>query len=168
MSVFKVKVKGDAIDLQKYLRSTGLTIKESRKRSKNGVIDLEFDNLTEFKKSVIHFDDLGFLVETDCEFSENVPIGTMLSREVDKIEDFSNKKHLANLDIINAISFWQTDETVKKIICPNNKEHGILHPGLESDTDKVVLGCTKCDYLTYDIPEEIILYYNENKNKKDE
>lgn len=170
MEKFNVKIDGPTIDKYRFLREQGIGIQEAKKISKPNPSTFSFDNFDDFTNCVKFFHREPFKVETDCDFDYHMDefAGTYTPTEDDvEIEkELSDENYLNNIKEINAIIHWQQSSDKDKFICGNDENHGILFPGLDIETNTVVMGCPNCDYIMKDIPEIVLKYYN-NYLKKD-
>lgn len=72
---------------------------------------------------------------------------------------------MTNIEIVEAVELWQSNEQVHPLICGNfwKHENELLVPVVIED--KVYLECQKCSYLQETIPECVIEYYRHMKKE---
>lgn len=172
MGNFIVKVNGPSMDIFRYLRERGFSIKEAKKLSKTQPTEIKFEDFEEFTYCVKHFHREPFIVETECEFdTEMSKLGNIYAPSDDEIEiakELTDENHLKNVEIINAIIYWQTSLEITPFKCEINENHRPLFAGIDREANKVVMGCPDCDYIREDIPDEVLEYYNKNKKTEDD
>jgi len=167
MAKFKVEIEGPFMELYRYFREKGYGIKESKELAKPKPVVIEFDEFETFSECVKEFHRPGFVVNGSADFEHklpDMPIGNAFAdpdEEELNIRDLLTKEfHLNNVEIINAILFWQKSEDVKHLTCGNDSNHRLLVPGIDTENDTIVLGCQDCDYIEEKVPDAVLEYYN--------
>ena len=63
---------------------------------------------------------------------------------------------MTNKEKKEAINKWQKCKFVHQLICGKEKCNGVLEPKESGNPlNKIYLGCPKCDYIQYNIPEMV-------------
>lgn len=167
MGKFSVKIEGPFMDIYRFLREKGFGIPEAKKLAKQQPAILHFKTFEEFSHCVKYFHREPFMVEANCDFETDISgiadAYAVSEEEMEIVKELSNDVHLNNIELINAISYWQTSDEMIPLRCGNNGEHGILFPGLDTENNTVIMACPDCDYIREDIPDIILEYYKKRK-----
>lgn len=173
MEKFTVKIDGPYMEKFKFLRDKGFGIKGAKKLAKINPSIFNFETFDEFTECVKYFHREPFKIETDVDFGHDVSDTNNLAKafgmsdgEAEIEDELSDETHLKNIEMINAIIHWQQSDNTDKFFCENNTKHQLLHPGINTETNTVVMACPDCNYIKSTIPDTVLEYYkNHLKNK---
>jgi len=171
MAKFNVKITGPSMEIYQYLRQHGYGIKEAKHIAKEQPSSLNFKTFDEFIECVKWFHHSPFTVEANCDFEYDVDTLSKVyiptEEEIKLAEEIKDETHLNNIEMINAIVYWQKSKDVHPLTCGNDSNHGLLFPGIDEETNTVVLSCPNCNYVQRFIPEIVFEHYKKNLKIKE-
>lgn len=166
MGNFIVKIEGPFMEIYQYIREQGFCIQDAKKMAKQQPTVLVFDSFGKFSECVKYFHRIPFKVEADCDFEfdmTGMAPSNVFNDDVETLDELHDEIHLSNIELINAIVYWQQSEDTVKFLCENDNSHTPLYAGIDTENDTVVMGCPDCDYIREDVPDTILDYYKKNK-----